>query len=189
MEVLTAVVIALSIAVAANFVLLLAVVRRLRLQRPRPLPVELPHVGMQAPTFAAQDSDGNPIDDSFYFEHGEVVVAFFSDDCQPCERVKAEIARDPIVIPFLAFVQTANAESEQTEFATGLARSGARIVLLETDSQIPQRFSVSAFPTLLRVQDGIVVTSTIKLAEIRNAVGGTLLTSSGRVGVDGLVTR
>lgn len=106
MAVLTAVVIALSTAVAANFALLLAVVRRLRLQRPMPPPIALPPVGMQAPSFAAQDTDGNLVDDGFYLEAGEVIVAFLSDDCQPCERVKNELTRDPIASPLLAFVHT-----------------------------------------------------------------------------------
>lgn len=189
MAVLTAVVAALSIAVAANFLLLLAVIRRLRLQRPRPQVIELPHVGMQAPSFAAQDTEGNRIDDSFYTEQSEVVVAFFSDDCQPCERVKAELARDPIASPFLAFVHTATGGSEQAEFVAGLVATRARIVLLEPGSDIPKRFSVSAFPTLLRLHDGIVATSTIKPAEIRRPVGGALPAPSKRAGVDQLVTQ
>lgn len=189
MAVLTAVVIALSIAVGANLVLLLAVVRRLRLQRPTPPPLPLPPVGMQAPSFAAQDADGNPVDDGFYLEDREVIVAFFSDHCQPCERVKAELARDPIGSPVLAFVHTADGGSEQAEFTVGLARTGARIVLLEPGSDIPERFSVSAFPTLLRLRDGIVVTSTIKLAEIRRSVGSPQAASSRPARVDRLLTQ
>jgi thiol-disulfide isomerase/thioredoxin len=189
MAVLTAVVIALSIAVGANFVLLLAVVRRLRLQRPTLPPFPLPPVGMQAPSFVAQDADGNPVDDGFYFEDGEVIVAFFSDDCQPCERVKAELARDPIASPFLAFLHTADGGSDQAEFAAGLAHAGARIVLLEPESDIPKRFSVSAFPTLLRLRDGIVVTSTIKLAEIRRSIGSPQAASRRPARVDRLIAR
>lgn len=188
MAVLTAVVIALSIAVAANFVLLLAVIRRLRMQQPAPPVIALPPVGMQAPSFAAQDADGNLVDNG-YLEDAEVIVAFFSDRCQPCEQVKAELARDPIASPLLAFVQTADGGSEQAEFGAGLARSGARIVLLEPESDIPKRFSVSAFPTLLRLRDGEVVTSTIKLAEIRRSAGGPLASSGGPARADRLITR
>jgi hypothetical protein len=118
-----------------------------------------------------------------------VVVAFFSDHCQPCEQVKAELTRDPIASPFLAFVHTADGGSDQAEFAAGLARTGVRIVLLEPGSDIPRRFSVSAFPTLLRLRDGIVVTSTVKLSEIRRPVGGALPTQGGRASVDQLVTQ
>jgi hypothetical protein len=168
MAALTAVVVALSIAVAANFLLLLAVVRKLRLQRPAPPSVvDLPRVGMKAPAFAVRDSDGRSIDDGFYPKPGEAVVAFLSDDCPPCERVKAELARDPIAGPFLAFVQTASGGSQQTEFAAALARTGARTVLLKQGSDIPGRFSVSAFPTLLKLRDGIVVASSVSLADVR----------------------
>lgn len=169
MAAITAVVIALSIAVAANFVLLLAIVRRLRLQRPAPPAIELPRIGMQAPGFAAEDADGQWIDDSFYSHYGEAVVAFLSDDCVPCQHVRAELARDPLQGPVLAFVHTRDGGPQQSEFAADLARTGARTVLLEPGSDIPKRFSVAAFPTLLRLRDGIVVASSIKLADVREA--------------------
>jgi len=171
MAALTAVVVALSIAVAVNFVLQLAIVRRLRLQRSAPPVLELPRVGMQVPVFAAQDADGRPIDDGFFKEHREAVVAFLSENCQPCQQVKSELARDPIVDPFLAFVQTAHGGTQQTMFAAELAHAGARAVLVDTGSDILGRFSVSAFPTLLRLRDGIVVASSIKLADVREPAG------------------
>lgn len=198
MAALTGIVVALSVAVAANFALLLAIVRRMRLQREAPSPIDVPRLGMQAPSFTVLDLTGQTVDDSFYSEHGEAVVAFLSDDCQPCERVKAELVRDPIADPLLAFVQTIDGGTEQAEFATALARAGARTVLLEQGSDIPKRFSVSAFPTLLRLHDGVVVGSSIKLADIRDPVAsandtirqqGSHLSSKKSASADNLIRR
>ncbi len=170
MAALTAVVVALSVAVAANFLFLLAVVRRLRLQRPAPSVIDLPRLGMRAPAFAAQDVDGRTVDDDFYTQ-GDVVVAFLSDDCQPCQQVKAELVRDPLDTPLLAFVYTTAGGTAQAEFAAELGRAGARAVLLEPGSEFHMQFSVSAFPTLLRLRNGVVVAASIKLAEMREQVG------------------
>src|SRR4051794_781926 len=130
MAALTAVVIALSVAVAANFGLLLAIVRKMRLQRPASSAIDVPRLGMKAPAFSVQDIDGRAVDETFYNEDDEVVVAFLSDDCQPCQVVKAELARDPITAPLLAFVTTLNGKTAHPEFAAELARAGVRTVLL-----------------------------------------------------------
>ena len=167
MATLTAVVVALAIAVAANFVLLLAIVRRMRLQPSAPPAIELPRIGMQAPGFSAEDADGLLVDDSFYAQHTDAVVAFLSDDCAPCQQVKAELAREPLANPLLAFVHTKDGGPRQHEFAADLARSGARTVLLAPGSDMPRRFSIAAFPTLLRLRDGVVIASSIRLAGIR----------------------
>lgn len=167
MAALTAVVAALSIAVAANFLLLLAIVRRLRMQRPAPPQFKMPTIGTRIPAFAVEDVDGQLVDDRFCKEHSEAVVAFFSDNCEPCERVKAQLVRDPLQDPLLVFVQTSTEGSRQAEFVGALAGAGARTILLDRQSDIPQRFSVSAFPTLMRVHDGIVVASSLKLADVR----------------------
>jgi thiol-disulfide isomerase/thioredoxin len=126
---------------------------------------------MQAPGFIVEDADGRVVDDNFYSEHGEAVVAFFSDDCVPCQQVKAELARDPLSSPLLAFVHTRDGGPQQHEFAAELARVGARTVLLEPGSDMPKRFSIGAFPTLLRLRDGVVVASSIKLAGVRERAG------------------
>lgn len=171
MAALTAIVVALAIGVAANFLFLLAIVRRLRLQRPAPPVFDLPSVGMQAPPFSAHDANGNAIDESFYVEHGDAVIAFFSDNCEPCQQAKAELARNPLQVPLLAFIHTGDGSAMQAEFARELTRSGVRAVLLAPGSDLHKRFAVSAFPTLLRLRDGIVVASSIRLDDIRNPTG------------------
>ena len=176
MAALTAVVVALSVAVAANFLLLLAIVRRLRVQRPAPqAAINLPRVGMQAPAFTATDSTGRAIDDAFFKEAGEAVVVFLSEDCPPCENVKSELVRNPIVDPVLAFVQSTGDGSNLAQFVAAITETGAQTVIVEKGSDLPARFSISAFPTLLRLRDGVVVASSVKLADVRTGDATTAL--------------
>lgn len=168
MAALTAVVIALTLAVAVNFLFLLAIVRRLRLQRPALRTPEMPAVGMQIPAFTVDDIEGHVVDDGFCVEHPDAVVGFFSETCAPCERIKIELITDPLQVPLLAFIHTMGASSGQSDFAKALAEIGARTVLLTSENNIPSRFSVSMFPTLMRVRNGIVVASSVKLADVRD---------------------
>jgi thiol-disulfide isomerase/thioredoxin len=167
MAVLTAAVVALSIAVAANFFVLLAVVRRLRMQRPAAQAIDVPMVGMRIPSFSVEDVDGHAIDEGFCSEHAEAVIGFFAEDCAPCERVRTQLEHDPLQDPLLAFVQPSPGSSYGAEFAVAFAGTGARTVLLDPNSDLRKRFSVSAFPTLMRVRNGVVVASSVKLADIR----------------------
>lgn len=174
MAVLTTIVAALALAVAANFLLTLAVVRRLRLQQPAPQPIAFPEVGMQVPSFSVRGLDGRLIDERFYKEHDEAIVAFFSDNCEPCERAKIELTRDQINEPILAFVRSEDGGSQQDELAAALARAGAQTVALDSRSDVPLRFAVRAFPTFLRVREGIVVASGARLTDVR----GTLVAAN-----------
>jgi thiol-disulfide isomerase/thioredoxin len=180
MAALTAVVVALSIAVAANFLLLLAVVRRLRMQQPPPPPMfDMPKVGVRVPAFGAVDVEGETVDDGFCVENSEVVIAFFADNCEPCERLKAQLLRNPLEDPLLAFVQvSAGSGTQHQTFVSALAGLGARTVLIDRDSDIRERFAISAFPTLLRVQNAVVVASGVRLTDVRRQSSGPLRTAT-----------
>lgn len=165
MAALTAMVSALFIGLGANLLLTFAIIRRLRLQGAQPSnQFPLPPIGVNAPTFSVPDYKGRIIDDSLY-ARGTAVLAFITDHCEPCDRAKAELIRRPIVEPVLIFLRAAP-DVPEDGFVEAVALTGARVVVLDPDSELLERFSVRAFPTFLRVRDGVVVAASWKPAEV-----------------------
>jgi thiol-disulfide isomerase/thioredoxin len=170
---LTAVVTALSIGLAVNLALTLAIIRRLRLQQPQPShQLPLPPIGMQAPVLFLKDHEGRSIDRSFYMGGG-AVVAFLTHHCVPCDRAKTDLLRGPIAESLLVVLQTAP-DLREEDFVNAIARAGARVVVLDSGSDLPGRFSIRAFPTFLRLQDGVVVASAARLADVRAEVANPM---------------
>jgi thiol-disulfide isomerase/thioredoxin len=175
---LTAIVTALSVGLAVNLALTLAIVRRLRLQQAQPSrQLPLPPIGVHAPVLSLKDHEGRPINRSFYMEGG-AVVAFLTHHCVPCDRAKADLLHGPIVGALLVVLQTAP-DLRDEEFVDAVARAGARVVVLDSGSDLPGRFSVRAFPTFLRLRDGVVVASAVRLADVRGEVANAV-SSNGR---------
>jgi hypothetical protein len=161
---LTAMVTALSIGLAVNLLLTFAIVRRLRLQQARSsVKFPLPSIGVDAPTFSVEDYKGRIIDDSLY-ARGTAIVAFLTHHCEPCDRAKAELIRRPVVERLLVFLQAAPDASDEA-FVEAAALGGAWVVL-DPGSELLERFSVRAFPTFLRVRNGIVVAAGLRPDEV-----------------------
>ena len=169
MAALTAVVTALSVGLAINFLLTLAVLRRLRIQasesRPR-ADVGLPEVGVAAPEFAIETIEGQQIDSGSY-ENGAFILGFFAQDCQACERVKAEIDRTPPKDPFVALVRAPLPhQAKGGRLVEDLVDAGASVAVFDPSDNLMERFSIQLFPTLLRIEHGVIVAAGLRLKDV-----------------------
>jgi thiol-disulfide isomerase/thioredoxin len=172
MHALTALVAALIVAVALNYLLTFAIVRRLRLQLPKPRQLDLPAIGVQAPNFRVEDSMGRVVDELFYSVSRDVVLAFFDEGCGPCEVAKQALVRKPLRDPFLAFVRNDGQGSDASDIAKALDSVGATVVLFNAKDNLTETFGVLGFPTFLRLRDGVVEVASHRLDDIRTS-GGT----------------
>lgn len=172
LAVLSSVVAALAVAVGANFLITLAVLRRLRLQvrqRVEDAGISLPASGSLAPTFAVTTTSGDAIDGAGFYRGRSVILGFFSTNCPACERIRAELQRAPLSEPFLAFVRAplpGERRNDSDAFVDAFTRSGALVSTYAEGDGIVENFSIRALPTLLRVDNGVIAASSFRLADI-----------------------
>ena len=89
---------------------------------------------------------------------GTQLIGFFSTGCPRCASIVADLAANPPEEPLLAFVES-DGTGQAADGLTGLLSTFARVVVFERGSPVIDAFAVKAFPTLLRVRDGVVVIS------------------------------
>lgn len=163
---LTAVVAGLAVAVAINFVLTCAIVRRLREQESKPKALSLPPTGGRAPSISMTDVSGRLVDERFY-GHGDVVLAFFEEGCAPCERAKQDLIRKPLRDPLLALVRKGHTEGTD-ELAQALVAAGATVATFDPDHRLVDLFAIRGFPTFLRVRNGVIERASHRLEDVRD---------------------
>jgi hypothetical protein len=180
MAVLTTIVAALAVGLGLNFLLLLGVLRRLRIvgTTRSSSEVDMPAVGKPLASFAIETVDGRVIDSAF-FTPGPVLLGFFARGCEACERAKAEISSRPPSEPFLALVRTDDPTNPlDLELVRDLSKSGALVATYPMESEIMRQVGARVFPTLIRVEKGIVTDASSRLRDVVNG-GGRLKSRRG----------
>src|SRR5262245_16069380 len=153
-----------------NLVLTMAIIRRLRLIEDRAAqgstpPAGLPRIGA-APTEFALTTTGGATITAKDVSTGTRTVLFLSTGCQPCTELAATLARDPALVDAgMAAVVTGMPDDPATqEFLAGLPP--ALPVGVETDYAISRAFSVTGYPTVLRLEDGVITAAEHSLAAV-----------------------
>jgi hypothetical protein len=148
-----------------NVVLTLALVRRVRLLQAR---VTVPEGGFPAPgrtigQFSAVDVEGAPVELE-QTSGSELNVAFLSPSCAPCRELLQRVTEAPPPAPFVSFV-LADDTSASAGMVEALLPLG-RVAVIEAEGGAAEAFGITAYPTLVRVRDGVVVASGGSLAAI-----------------------
>jgi thiol-disulfide isomerase/thioredoxin len=169
---LAAAVVVIAIVVVINFLLSLAIIRRLRAQGPVARPtIGLPREGMSIPQFRMTSVAGEEIDTDWVRRQGALLLGFFAQSCPACSRLKNELRKSPPAEPFVSFLREPEEhEVVDAELRDVLAALG-EVVPFDSSTELTHRFEVNGFPTLVRVEDGKVVAAGHDLSAVGNGNG------------------
>jgi hypothetical protein len=164
MAILTAVVTCIAIVTAINMVLVLGLMRRLRLGKlgSTTAPVS-PPPGVAIGTFDAITVDDVTITDND-LRDAEVVAVFVSGSCDACGRLIKQLKRTKYLAQRVMIFGTRGDSAFVDELET-LSHLGD-VVFLEDAEPVKEAFSVTMVPTILRVLNGVVVSSAYRLVDL-----------------------
>jgi thiol-disulfide isomerase/thioredoxin len=155
---------------AFNVLLSLLVVRKVRplqaLIEERGIPDRmLPRTGLSIGRFRVEMADGGVLIDE-EVRSGTALIGFFLPHCPSCDRMHARLLAEPPPWPVVAFVEgkpdDPEAQAEVAKFAA-VARSG---FATEEVARALGLSDESAFPTLVRVENGIVTAAGRRLPQV-----------------------
>lgn len=174
MAVLSVLVGVLGVAAIWQFVLMFAVVRRLRLDAPNTRRAETigrPPVGFELPSLNATTLSGVVLNDEWYDDETPSIIGIFAQDCAACDRVVEDLKHRGIQERFLAFVrEPVEYQVPNETLVRDLARFGD-VAMFAPDEGLLQRFKSSGFPTLVRVEKRRVVASGFQLRDVQERLG------------------
>ncbi len=160
MAVLTALVIALGVLTGANLLLLFAVLRRLReIERPGSPAVVVPAPGTVVGDWRVKLTDGESLSAA---ELGpDATVLFLSPGCRPCAELVDQVAARPDRLSAAAVVLVAgDADDPAARAYRARLPEHVRVAYVEDTGGVVEAFGgVAAFPTVVAVRNGRVVTS------------------------------
>ncbi|MFL5353356.1 TlpA family protein disulfide reductase [Archangium sp.] len=168
-QLLVVVVGAVGALTVVNFLLSMALIRRVRVlqelveQTPRRDP-SLPQMGAVIGSFQATTLEGEPLSNET-LKPGVSLVGFFTTHCKPCAALRTQLLESPPALPFVAFVEGSVDDPEVGAMAEALKRI-ARVVYTQNNDALHQAFKPAGYPTLLRVENGVIAASGHTLAEV-----------------------
>ncbi|GAA2808843.1 hypothetical protein RMN57_06535 [Kitasatospora sp. CM 4170] len=160
----------LGIATAANLVLTFAVIRRLRTLEEgggTGAPDALPAVGTAVGEFTAVTTSGEEVS-AADVAAGDAFAGFVMVGCTPCGTLIESLAggaatgaADPL------FFVVGDPESPETRRMTAALGPVGRVAVVAERSAATAAFGqVSAFPTLLRIKDGVIAAAGHELGDV-----------------------
>ena len=168
MAILTAAVVLLALVTTLTLLLGFALVRRLRALEARLElgDVHLPTPGTAIEPFRATTVDGHALDERDLAQ-GRTLVAFLSPGCGPCDQVVERLRSDarPPREQMLAFVMQGAGWRDAPLLAEKLG-GVARVAIVPELGPATAAFRVTAFPTLVLVEDGVVAAAGNSLEEV-----------------------
>lgn len=173
MAILAAVVCVLAALVLFNLALTFGLVRRLRmaLEDGGIAPggsIDVPGfpvVGSRVDPFAAQTLDGESLSDAD-LSAGPAVVAYFSVGCPACVKVKKKLLARGVSGPLTVIVAGEPGDLEAIALAEEFMTIAEKVAVVEQDSAAVEALRVEGYPTLVRLEDGVVQASGYKLDAI-----------------------
>jgi len=172
---LIAAAVVLGIATAANLVLTFAVIRRLRAleEGGTAAPASLPAVGTAVAEFSAVTIAGEEVT-AADVAVGDAFAGFVMVGCTPCGRLIESLADgavtgadDPL------FFVVGDPEDPETRRMTAALDPVGRVAVVDEKSSATAAFGqISAFPTLLRLKDGVIAVASHDLDDVVPASAG-----------------
>ncbi|MFI9328326.1 hypothetical protein ACIGZJ_12380 [Kitasatospora sp. NPDC052868] len=161
--------VALGLAIAANLVLTFAVIRRLRTleEGGTGAPDALPAVGTAVAEFSAVTTYGEELT-AADVAAGDAFAGFVMVGCTPCGTLIESLAggaatgaADPL------FFVVGDPENPETRRMTAALDAVGRVAVVAEKSSATAAFGqVGAFPTLLRLKDGVITAAGHDLADV-----------------------
>jgi hypothetical protein len=160
----------LAIVTLGNVLLLFAVIRRLRYLQELVAPaVPLPAVGTTVERFHVETVDGASFNESTLAD-GPVLVAILSNTCPTCQGLASQLAsmNPPSRAPLVLVV--ADPLHESLTLLQTLAEAGQIAVIGRDHPAMGALGGIAAFPTVLVVAQGKIVSSSTRLNEVLPAL-------------------
>src|SRR5262245_22346380 len=166
-SVLVAGMVVLFVLTVANLLLCLAIVRRLRaIEQPDQVSTALPALGTAVAPFATVDLLGNELSGTT-LRGRAVVVGFLMPECAPCRTLVTQLREQLTAVDESFIIFVATHDRAAAEQATSSLPPSVRVGVVSIEDDVTRAFGgISAFPTLLRVDDGVVVRAGRKLHEV-----------------------
>jgi len=172
-QILLGAVIVLGLMASANLLVTFAVIRRIAAVEgangaPRPGVPLVPDVGREVADFAAALLSGGEI--SRRELAGRSVIAIFvSPGCSPCRELIALLksGRGPVDAPLLIFIAGSADDTVVLDTAAELSFS-TWIGAADPAGPVTKAFGVLGYPTVLRVDDGVVTAAGTRLDAVEN---------------------
>lgn len=172
--ILTAVVVVVGVVAAADLLLSFAVIRRLAALQSR----------MQAGGGSSSPAVGHKIGDFRVnlLAGGEftladlmaatAVVVFLTTTCEPCQTAIAELQALPVPLTFTLYVLISGTGEDNDVLAVAANMpTGARVAEISASDPVMQAFGIDGFPTVLRIEDGIVRISEYRVSRLLEHAG------------------
>ncbi len=163
---------AVAVVLVLNLVLTLGLASRLRVfqeevARGAMRDPALPRRGDLVGTFDITTTQGERMT-SAALSDGVSLVGIFAPGCSDCARVRAELLATPPPIPFVAFIDCAGSQQaeEQGRAIAEQLTPIAKVALTRTGDSAMLAFRDAGFPTLIRVERGVVTASGHRLADV-----------------------
>lgn len=168
-QLLVVVVGAVGALAVVNFLLSMALIRRVRVlqelvERTPQRDPNLPKTGEAIGSFQATTLQGETLSNET-LKPGVSLVGFFTTHCKPCAALRAQLLESPPTLPVVAFVEGPADDPEVGEMAEALKRI-ARVVYTRNNDALHQAFKPAGYPTLIRVENGVVAASGHALADV-----------------------
>jgi hypothetical protein len=99
---------------------------------------------------------------------GVTLVGIFAPGCPDCARIRSQLLATPPAIPFFAFIDCTGptlAEEQGRAVADSLTTI-AKVALTRQGEPAQLAFRDSGFPTLIRLEGGVVTASGHRLADV-----------------------
>jgi hypothetical protein len=100
------------------------------------------------------------------------LVVFLMTTCEPCKKAVADLAELPLPLPSPLYVLvTGTHKDRDIRPVAAQLPPGAQVGRISAPDATTEAFGVDGFPTVLRVEDGIVRSSGLKVAGVLEHVG------------------
>jgi thiol-disulfide isomerase/thioredoxin len=166
----------LGLATAANLLFTFAVIRRLRALEERGGPASaapaLPAVGSAVGEFTVLTTGNERLGRSSV-STGQVLVGFVSVGCAPCRALVEEVAAGTLAVDGRClFLVSGDSSIEAARMAEVLSELGPAAIVTDQPEVAAAFGGVNAYPTLLRLDEGVIVAAGHELAAVQPALEG-----------------
>jgi hypothetical protein len=163
--------VAAAVLAISNAVLLAAFLRRLRpIQDALLVGAAVPDPSLPAPgtrigRFAVETLGGQTLDDR-RLRSGVYLVGFFASMCLKCDAERARLLESRLGLPLLSFVYNGDYHDKALALARSLEPLGPAALLTEQVGQAFRHRAESGYPTLMRVERGVIRAAGHSLDEV-----------------------
>jgi hypothetical protein len=149
-----------------NLLLIFGLTGRLRalegIARQRSVPPQLPQHGHVVLPFEVESTTGTIVSAAALSEHGRALVCFVTTGCSKCKAVEEQLVSRPPPLPVVSFIYGDLAEART--LAAHLGQVGP--VAIFESHLITQAFGAVSFPTLVRLEHGVVAAAGRTLEDV-----------------------